>query len=86
MFLGLTVAGCHAWIARHNFDEDGNGVAAEGLTGVMTGMMTAGVIRMTAGGQILPSQKAPQRHRELSGIDGRIVGHTHAHVGSVARP
>ena len=52
----------------------------------MTGMMKAGVIRMTASGQILPSRKAPQRHRELSGIDGRIVGHTDVHVDRDARP
>ena len=67
-------------LIRHTFDEDGNGVAADGLTGVMTGMMKTGIIRMTADGTILPSRKAPQRHRELTGIDGRIVGHTDADV------
>jgi hypothetical protein len=87
IFLRVMVAWCRCvWVVRHNFDEDGNGVAADGLTGVMTGMMKAGVIRMTASGQILPSKKAPQRHRHLTGVDGRIFGHTDADVVGSARP
>ena len=71
---------------RHEFDEDGKGISADGLVSVMKGMMTKGVIKMTSDGKILASKKAPQRHRGRTGIDFGTVGEITGHTGPLFRP
>lgn len=55
----------------HEFDAEGNGVTAEGLGGVVTGMMHAGVIRLSAEGHIIPVHTAHvHRKRGTTGMVG----------------
>jgi len=53
----------------HEFDEEGAGVTREGASGVLTGMLKAGVIRMTTDGHVLPANHRPQRVRGHTGME-----------------
>jgi len=54
----------------HEFDEEGQGVTREGASGVLTGMLKAGVIRMTTDGHVLPAHPQPRRVRGHTGMEG----------------
>jgi len=72
----------------HEFDAEGNGVTAEGLGGVVTGMMHAGVIRLSAEGHIIPVHTAHvHRKRGTTGMVGHEghVTHTTVHASLEAR-
>eukprot|EP01043_Picozoa_sp_COSAG02_P071711 COSAG02_NODE_13217_length_1425_cov_0.748869_1_plen_357_part_00 len=66
----------------HDFDEDGRGVTASGLGGVMTGMMRAGVIRISSTGHIVHRHNESHRKRGTTGMGGMEghVTHTAVHV------
>jgi tetratricopeptide (TPR) repeat protein len=67
------------------FDAEGQGVTAAGLGGVVTGMMRAGIIRMTVDGHVVPLHTAHvQRKRGttgLAGASGHVTGaEVHSHI------
>ncbi len=53
----------------HEFDDEGLGVTREGASGVLTGMLKAGVIRMTTDGHVIPAHPQPRRVRGHTGMD-----------------
>jgi len=52
----------------HEFDEEGRGISREGASGVLTGMLRAGVVRMSTEGHVLPAHPHTHRARGHTGM------------------